>query len=387
VYVHGRLIAAPIQRNVHRLPRSEFVPIVADLIRSGFARTVRRYRRTNTHDANEAEPSLDRYLNETFGRELTRRVMAPLNHKMWTLQPHELSSVWVRARSGSALRNVAELDVRRLLRHTLANADDPSWDETTLVRYPAHGGMGSVWRAAADEIGAEHVRFGARIVAVHTRARCVDFADGSAMRYSHLISTMPLDSLLGLCVDRPDVADLAQRLRRSGALLFGFGVEGSLPERYTGVHSFQCPEPDLPFWRVTIPSNVSPGTVPDARSYAVLCEISCDPSQLAPIDERLRHAVRSGLERIGLLRAGGRIVSTFEHTFSHGYPLPFLGRDAVLAQIHRQLEACDIFSRGRFGGWRYEVSNQDYAFAQGAEVVRRILRGEPERTYLQAVDA
>ena len=62
-------------------------------------------------------------------------------------------------------------------------------------------------------------------------------------------------------------------------------------------------------------------------------------------------------------------------------PLPFLGRDSILTQIHRRLEPLNILSRGRFGGWRYEVSNQDHAFMQGAEAVRYLLLGEPELTY------
>jgi len=46
-----------------------------------------------------------------------------------------------------------------------------------------------------------------------------------------------------------------------------------------------------------------------------------------------------------------------------------------------------VFSRGRFGGWKYEVSNQDHSFMQGVELVDRLVRGEPEITYFDPARA
>jgi hypothetical protein len=34
-----------------------------------------------------------------------------------------------------------------------------------------------------------------------------------------------------------------------------------------------------------------------------------------------------------------------------------------------------------FGGWKYEVSNQDHAFMQGVEALDRLISGKPETTY------
>ena len=53
----------------------------------------------------------------------------------------------------------------------------------------------------------------------------------------------------------------------------------------------------------------------------------------------------------------------------------------MLHPIDADLREAGVFSRGRFGAWKYEVSNQDHSLMQGVEVVNYLLRGMPERTY------
>jgi hypothetical protein len=44
------------------------------------------------------------------------------------------------------------------------------------------------------------------------------------------------------------------------------------------------------------------------------------------------------------------------------------------------LEQRGIYSRGRFGMWKYEVANTDHSLMQGVECVNRLVLGEPETT-------
>jgi hypothetical protein len=139
------------------------------------------------------------------------------------------------------------------------------------------------------------------------------------------------------------------------------------------------PAPEIPFWRINIPSNFSPGNVPDPpRTWSILCESSIAPGSDIHYE---RDQVEAALRQMGLIPDETEIVSVFSAAIEHGYPVPFAGRDQLLNEVQAELEQLDIFSRGRFGGWRYEVSNQDHSFMQGVEVIDRLLEGKPEHTY------
>jgi hypothetical protein len=67
-----------------------------------------------------------------------------------------------------------------------------------------------------------------------------------------------------------------------------------------------------------------------------------------------------GLINTELLEPSDEIVSTYVRRFDHGYPTPSLERNGALAEVLPYLQEKNIYSRGRFGAWKYEVGNQDH---------------------------
>jgi hypothetical protein len=93
--------------------------------------------------------------------------------------------------------------------------------------------------------------------------------------------------------------------------------------------------------------------------------------------------VIDGLLAEGILQTSdlSLIDSTYLIHAGHAYPIPSVDRDEALAVIHDYLEPHEIYSRGRFGSWKYEIGNQDHSLMQGVELVDRWLDGSPEKVF------
>jgi len=108
-------------------------------------------------------------------------------------------------------------------------------------------------------------------------------------------------------------------------------------------------------------------------------EVSESTAKAAPAD--VIEATVQGALNTKLIASRDDILSTWHERLEHGYPTPFIGRDEWLAQVQPLLMQRGIWSRGRFGGWKYEVGNQDHSLMQGVEAADSALFGVEESTY------
>jgi protoporphyrinogen oxidase len=371
VYFDGKLIPYPVQRNVHHLPVRELTEVLTGLVAASL--------RPDSDRECADELSLRQYLDQRFGTGLTRYVMEPLNRKMWATPPDEIGSYWASHRSGSKVANVADVSVEEVIESIVTRKDRPGWDETSKVRYPLRRGIGAIWDAIAQSIPAGRIRAGVRVEQIDATQRRLTLSDGTKLSYRHIISSVPLNLLVGMLADPLKKGD-ASKLRYANVAYVGLGIEGAIPEWLKAVHSFHIPDPQVACWRISFPSNFSPNTVPHPGTWSILCEISHKQGMAYDV-AAASQALEEQLKARNILPGDAQILSRWEGAMEHGYPVPFLGRDDVLSDIQSELMTLGIFSRGRFGGWKYEVSNMDHAFMQGVEAVNAILHNQTETTY------
>lgn len=363
VWMRERFIPYPLQNNIARLPADELVACLHGLLD------------VHKHQGSQPRPAHFReWILQQFGQGLADSFMLPYNRKVWAYDPSAMDTGWMGER-------VATVNLARILENVVRQRDDCAWGPNHRFRFPLHGGTGAIWRSLAARLPEHRLLLKHVVVSIDARRQVVRCADGSEHPYDALVSTMPLDDLLRTLDDEPDLAARADRLVYSSSHIVGIGVHGATPEVLKTKNWMYFPEPDLPFYRVTVFSNYSPNNVPDINRYwSLMAEVSESPEK--PVDAgRIVDEVEDAMRRSRLLPEGAAVASRWHRRLEHGYPTPFLGRDAVLDPIEDGLRARRIWSRGRFGAWKYEVSNQDHSLMLGVEAVDNILLGAEETTY------
>lgn len=368
VWMRDRFIPCPLQANIWRLPEADLRQCLLGLLHRRAA-------------AGHNLASFAEWLDVQFGRGLVEVFFAPLNFKMWAHRPQQMNSAWTVHRSGSRATNVPLVDLARVLENLVRQRDDLAWSQTTTFRYPRVGGTGRIFHELFLRLPPDPFLFNRRVMAIHPAAHLLELDDGSQLRFANLISTMPLDQLLVSLSGQKDLAALAPSFKRSSVHAIGLGIAGPLPAQLHGKRVLYFPEPSIPCYRATVSSNYSPGNVPDPEHYwSLLCEVSESAEKPVRGDSIVAELIQ-GLRQAGLLPPEATIVSQWHQRLPYGYPVPFANRDALLDQVHGALLPLHIYSRGRFGGWRYEVSNLDHSLMQGVEAVDSILLGTLETTY------
>jgi protoporphyrinogen oxidase len=281
---------------------------------------------------------------------------------------------------------VATVDVKRVARNIIHNTDDAGWGPNATFRFPARGGTGGIWSRLAAKLPAQKLRCGddgVAVVKVDLDAKQVTLANGETIPYDTLISTMAIDRLLtmttGKAVDTALFHDVADKLVFSATNVIGFGIKGEPPAHLKTKCWMYFPEDDSPFYRCTVFSNYSPHNAP-AGHWSLMLEVS--ESTHKPVDQAtLIEDCLRGCYASDLITPDHEVVSKWHKRLAQGYPTPFIGRNELLAKVQPTLKAHGVYSRGRFGGWKYEVANQDHSMMQGVEALEDCLGLSEEITY------
>lgn len=355
VWIKNRFVPYPFQSNLHRLDPADRWACVEGLLAA------------SDQPSQSPPANFGEWITRAVGEGIAELFMRPYNYKVWAYPPQTMSCGWLGER-------VAVPELKQVLKSICTGEDAVSWGPNRCFRFPRHGGTGAIWQALGSRLDAERVTTECRVERIDAANRVAHTDDGQVWHFRQLISTAPLDDLIRMC---PGVVDqsLADRLVYSTTHVVGVGMDGNPPESLATKNWMYFPEAHSPYYRVTVFSNYSPNNVArPGHQWSLMAEVA--ESQVKAVDGgAVVEQTLTALERDRLLPDRDQVRTTVHRRLPHGYPTPFLGRDDLVDPILERFAEAGIFSRGRFGAWKYEVANMDHSFAQGYECAERLIQG------------
>lgn len=358
VWMFDRFVPYPLQNNIHRLPDEVYVESVLGIVEAQRSELPKR--------------NFEEWILAIFGEGIAEHFMLPYNFKVWAHPIEMMSTSWQGDR-------VPEVDLRRIIENHVYDRDDVSWGPNNKFKFPLLG-TGMLYERIAEALP-KSVEFDHEVAEIDVIGREVHFADGTTTTYDKLITTLPLKELIKRIPEAPpEVVEAVAALHHTEGLFIGIGVAEPCPSTKCWMY---FPENDSPFYRVTYLSNYSPEMTPGPGHFSLLAEVSKSEYKSENVDDVVERTIE-GLVSSQLLtreQADEKIISRELMHVPYSYPVPTLGRDAALEIVQPWLMSQNVYSRGRFGAWRYEIGNTDHSVMMGVEVIDHLISGEAETTW------
>ncbi len=348
----------PFQNNIKYLPMEDQLRIIRSLIKA---------------QKNGSNPkNFKQWILKIFGEEMAKLFMFPYNFSVWATPPEKMSKDWIAER-------VSMVDLNKILENIIKDKDDTGWGPNNTFIFPKYGGTGEIYKKGSD-LFKDHVKTNKELSQIDLEAKKIKFKDGKKDSFDYIISAVPLPELTKLIKKAPaGIKNASNKLIHNGVFIVGIGLKKKIKTSKCWVY---FTDPKVPFYRLTFFHNYSPHNVPDGntnRYSSLMCEISYSKYKKVDPSSVIRDTI-NGLIASGIIDKEDRkkIVSKTKYNVKYGYPIPTLDRDKNLEKIQPYLMKNNIYSRGRFGTWKYEVANMDHCFMQGVEAVDNILDNKKE---------
>lgn len=359
----GTWVPYPFQNNIRYLPREARWECVQGLLPGN---------RTEMTPENFGQ-----WIEHIFGKGIAKHFMNPYNFKVWATPPELMQYNWIGER-------VSVVDLKMVLKNIIMEQDDIGWGPNNTFKFPLYGGTGEIFRRMARRLK-DRIEYNQSVVSIDPNKKTVTTAKGTEIEYDVLLNTAPVDILASqwLTTKNDAMINAAANLTHNSVYVGGVGLDIKDKAERNSRCWMYYPESNSPFYRVTNFHNYSPNNVANpGEQLAFMCESSFSKHKKENVDELMDRTIE-GLVNTTMMDASrvGDICTKWEIDVEYGYPVPTLKRDDALRIIQPRLEEKDIFSRGRFGGWKYEVSNMDHSVMQGVEWAERMMTGTPETTY------
>ncbi len=331
----GALVDFPFQKNIHQLPKDEFIDCLVDLY---LARSSDVPHPTPPPENNFAE-----MLHARFGRSICEKFLVPYNEKLYacdlaTLDKDAMGRFFPHANVADVVRN-------------MRTPDNASYNAS--FTYPEGGAIEYV-KAMASAVRPGAISLNERLVSVNLEAH-VARTTRRELRYARLVSSAPLDRFLALC---GGLANDPSTWAYNKVLVFNLGFDR---KGQKDIHWMYYPSRETAFYRVGWYDNIF-----DTDRMSLYIEVGYPRETRVDGAEitAMRARVLKDLEREGVV-TGQRLVAEHSVVLDPAYVHITRRSLAERERLAAELRAHAVWSIGRYGGWTYCSIEDNIVEARG----------------------
>jgi protoporphyrinogen oxidase len=345
-YWKGHWVKHPAQVNLYGLPPDLVVRVIEDFVEAQRA-------------PHGEVVNYEQWLRASFGNTFAENFPMPYTIKYHTTEAKNMSLDWIGPR-------LYQAKLAEVLRGALTPAT-PDVHYVDHFRYPSRGGFVSYLKPFMESAD---LRLGHTLERIDPRRKEIRFANGVAVPYRGIVSSVPLPDLIPSIAGAPkDVLAAASRLACTELVVVNLVV--NRPD-LVDAHWTYMYDHDIFFTRLSTPHRQSPNNVPPGcGSLQAECYYS---TKYRPLDREPSDCIEPtirDLKRIGLLRADDKILFQGAMHIEYANVIFDLERAAALETVHGYLDDIGIAYCGRYGDWAYIWT--DESFMSGEKAAEKIL--------------
>ena len=309
-----RYIDFPFQKNIHQLPKSEFIDCLCDLYFSGCG-----------SDKGDTFKSM---VYSNLGKSISEKFLIPYNEKLYACDLDSLDS-------DAMGRFFPKCNFNDVISN-FQKANNNSYNDTFV--YPKGGAIQYI-DSIFKQIKNPNLLLNSPVHRIDVFNKLVYVGDKS-YKYDNLISTLPITALLDIC----DIEYNKEVFTNNKVLVFNLGFNKKGTDSSSSWIYF--PEKSYSFYRVGFYDNIM-----QTDRMSLYVEIGYRTDENIDIDEMLK-IVLSDLKKAGIVTSEN-LVSYSAVVMDPAYV--HISKEAMkeLNVIKQRLEDLSIYSIGRYGSWTY----------------------------------
>lgn len=309
------LIDYPFQKNIHQLPKEEFIDCLYDLF-------------NNKHGGDYS--NFKEMLYAKFGKSIAEKFLIPYNSKLYACDLNALDK--------DAMGRFFPYAQKEDIIKNFKGSDNSSYNSSFV--YPVGGAIEYV-NTLYNKLSADNFILGKEVVSINIYDKVLALSDGQILHYDRLISTIPFPKLLELT----SIAYSDGVYSWNQVLVFNLGFNKKGKDKIS--HWLYFPENKYCFYRVGFYDNI---LRQDRMSLYV--ELGFNKNEVINPNSWLGRVLLD-LYIAGIIDETQFLVDYEAVVMNPAYV--HINKDAIsdVKKKKEILQKYDIYSIGRYGSWTY----------------------------------